>query len=97
MPDYPRQARLRGVEGLVLLEAILDLEGGIEDNIKVLQSIPSLDQAAVDALTSVAVPASPRPHKPTGTSHSRSTRPLCIEIRRSGRHLQGEQNSCSFL
>ena len=50
MPDYPRQARLRGVEGLVLLEAILDLEGGIEDNIKVLQSIPSLDQAAVEAL-----------------------------------------------
>jgi protein TonB len=50
MPDYPRQARLRGVEGLVLLEAILDLEGSIEDNIKVLQSIPSLDQAAVEAL-----------------------------------------------
>lgn len=50
MPNYPRQARLRGVEGLVLLEAILDLEGGIEDNIKVLQSIPSLDQAAVEAL-----------------------------------------------
>ena len=50
MPDYPRQARLRGVEGLVLLEAILDLEGQIEGDIKVLQSIPSLDQAAVDAL-----------------------------------------------
>ena len=50
MPDYPRQARLRGVEGLVLLEAILNLEGRIEEDIKVLQSIPSLDQAAVDAL-----------------------------------------------
>jgi len=50
MPDYPRQARLRGVEGLVLLEAILDFEGRIEEDIKVLQSIPSLDQAAVDAL-----------------------------------------------
>lgn len=50
MPDYPRQARLRGVEGLVLLEAILDPEGSIEDDIKVLQSIPSLDQAAVEAL-----------------------------------------------
>jgi len=50
MPDYPRQARLRGVEGLVLLEAILDLEGRIEEEINVLQSIPSLDQAAVEAL-----------------------------------------------
>lgn len=50
VPDYPRQARLRGVEGLVLLEAILDLEGRIEDEIKVLQSIPLLDDAARDAL-----------------------------------------------
>jgi protein TonB len=50
MPEYPRQARLRGVEGLVLLEAILDLEGRIEEEIKVLQSIPSLDSAAIQAL-----------------------------------------------
>ena len=50
VPDYPRQARLRGVEGLVLLEAILDLDGRIEDDIKVLQSIPLLDDAAVQAL-----------------------------------------------
>ena len=50
MPDYPQQARRRGVEGLVLLEAILDLDGRIEDDVKVLQSIPSLDRAAVDAL-----------------------------------------------
>jgi len=50
MPEYPRQARLRGVEGLVLLEAILDLEGHIEEEIKVLQSIPSLDNAAIQAL-----------------------------------------------
>jgi len=50
MPDYPRQARLQGVEGLVLLEAILDLEGRIEGDIKVLQSIPSLDHSAIEAL-----------------------------------------------
>lgn len=50
MPDYPQQARRRGIEGLVLLEAILDREGRIEDNIKVLQSIPSLDEAAQRAL-----------------------------------------------
>jgi protein TonB len=50
MPEYPRSARLQGVEGLVLLEAILDMEGRIEDDIKVLQSIPSLDFAAMQAL-----------------------------------------------
>lgn len=50
LPTHPRQARVRGVEGLVLLEAILDPEGRIENNIKVLQSIPSLDHAAVEAL-----------------------------------------------
>lgn len=50
MPEYPRQARLQGVEGLVLLEAILDLDGRIENDIKVLQSIPSLDPAAVQAV-----------------------------------------------
>lgn len=50
MPEYPRQARLQGVEGLVLLEAILDLEGRIEDEVKILQSIPSLDLAALQAV-----------------------------------------------
>jgi len=49
-PDYPRLARRQGVEGLVVLEAILNLEGQIEDDIKVLQSIPLLDDAAVQAL-----------------------------------------------
>ncbi|MBI3248393.1 MAG: energy transducer TonB [Deltaproteobacteria bacterium] len=50
MPEYPRQARLQGAEGLVLLEAILDLDGRIEEDIKVLQSIPSLDLVAMRAL-----------------------------------------------
>lgn len=50
MPEYPRQARLQGVEGLVLLEAILDLEGCIEGDVKILQSIPSLDIAAMQAV-----------------------------------------------
>lgn len=50
MPEYPRQARLQGVEGLVLLEAILDLEGRIEGDVKIVQSIPSLDIAAMQAV-----------------------------------------------
>jgi protein TonB len=50
LPQYPRQARLQSIEGLVLLEAILDREGYIEKDIKVLQSIPLLDEAAIEAL-----------------------------------------------
>lgn len=50
MPEYSQRARRQGVEGLVLLEAILDREGHIEDNIRVLQSVPSLDEAARRAL-----------------------------------------------
>jgi periplasmic protein TonB len=49
-PHYPRAARLQGIEGLVLLEAILDRDGRIEENVTVLQSIPALDDAAVQAL-----------------------------------------------
>jgi protein TonB len=49
-PQYPRAARQRGIEGLVLLEAILDTNGRIEEDIKVLQSVPDLDGAAVAAL-----------------------------------------------
>jgi protein TonB len=50
VPEYPRPARQQGIEGLVVLEAILDLEGRIEDHIKILHSIPLLDEAAMRAL-----------------------------------------------
>jgi protein TonB len=50
VPEYPRLARQQGIEGLVVLEAVLDSDGRIEDNIKVLQSIPMLDEAAIRAI-----------------------------------------------
>jgi len=50
VPHYPEHARLLGVEGLVRLEAILNREGRIEQDIKVLESIPLLDDAASVAL-----------------------------------------------
>jgi len=50
MPEYPPMARLRGVEGQVVLEAILSPAGDIEPDIKVLQSIPLLDAAAIAAV-----------------------------------------------
>lgn len=50
MPIYPPVARARGIEGLVVLEGIVDRTGHIEaDGVKVLQSIPLLDDAAVAA------------------------------------------------
>jgi TonB family protein len=48
-PVYPEDARKAGVEGIVILEAQADIYGRVE-NIKVLRSIPLLDQAAVDAV-----------------------------------------------
>jgi TonB family protein len=48
-PIYPPEARKAGVEGVVILEATTDLYGRIA-NVKVLRSIPALDQAAMDAV-----------------------------------------------
>ena len=49
-PSYPPAARRRGIEGLVRLEAVLDAKGRIEQPVRVLESIPALDDAAITAL-----------------------------------------------
>jgi TonB family protein len=49
-PDYPEGARMRGIEGAVLLEAVISMEG-IPLNWKVLSSPdPDLSQSAIDAV-----------------------------------------------
>jgi len=48
-PTYPEIARQARVEGIVILEAQTDIYGRVQ-NIKVLRSIPLLDQAAIDAV-----------------------------------------------
>jgi len=48
-PVYPEKARKAGLEGTVILEAMTDAQGNVA-RVKVLQSIPELDQAAIDAL-----------------------------------------------
>ena len=48
-PVYPVEARKAGIEGIVILEATTDLYGRVAD-VKVLRSVPALDQAAIDAL-----------------------------------------------
>ena len=49
MPTYPESARLRGIEGQVMIEAVIARDGAVEPGVKVVQSIPALDDAAVEA------------------------------------------------
>jgi protein TonB len=49
-PAYPQAARRQGIEGLVLLEAVLDRDGRVEPEIKILQSIQGLDAEAIAAV-----------------------------------------------
>jgi TonB family protein len=48
-PVYPEDARRARVEGVVILEATTDIYGRVM-TVKVLRSIPMLDQAAIDAV-----------------------------------------------
>jgi TonB family protein len=48
-PVYPDDARAAGVQGVVILEAVID-EAGAVSSARVLRSIPMLDQAAIDAV-----------------------------------------------
>lgn len=49
-PVYPTMAQTARVEGVVILEAIID-ETGTVGQIRVLRSIPLLDRAAIDAVS----------------------------------------------
>lgn len=48
-PVYPDVARAARVEGTVVLECVIDTSGRVT-NIRVLSSVPLLDQAAIDAV-----------------------------------------------
>jgi protein TonB len=48
-PEYPDLARRAGVEGVVVLEAMLDATGRV-DKIRVLTSVPLLNEAAIRAV-----------------------------------------------
>ena len=48
-PVYPMLAQKTKVSGIVILDAVIDTQGRVPD-VKVLRSIPFLDQAALDAV-----------------------------------------------
>jgi TonB family protein len=48
-PIYPEAARAEGIKGTVILEVTTDIYGRVK-NIKVLESIPELDRASIDAV-----------------------------------------------
>jgi len=68
-PTYPDLAREAGVDGTVLLDVLVGSDGLVHD-IKVMKSIPMLDQAAKDAVRRWRF----RPYVRDGVSHSVWTR-----------------------
>jgi protein TonB len=48
-PAYPTIARTANVEGTVIIEAVIGVDGGVRDA-RVLRSVPLLDHAALDAV-----------------------------------------------
>jgi TonB family protein len=49
-PAYPEEAKANGVQGIVIMEAVIDVDGRVAD-IKVLRGHPLLNQAALDAVS----------------------------------------------
>ena len=50
VPEYPPKARAQKIQGRVLLIVVVDESGKVEDNVQIVDSIPMLDQAAIDAV-----------------------------------------------
>ena len=49
-PVYPERARTLGIQGQVVLRFVVDQSGRVEPDIKILSSIPMLDEAAIEAV-----------------------------------------------
>jgi periplasmic protein TonB len=51
VPQYPRQARSQGIEGLVLVRIIIGIDGRVEPgHTRIIRSVPELDEAAMAAV-----------------------------------------------
>ena len=87
-PVYPAIARNARIQGVVILEAVLNAQGGVE-SVRVLRSIPLLDQAAVDAVQQWRfTPAlSERRARPGGHDSNRQFHPEVISPIRLSQRL----------
>jgi TonB family protein len=70
-PVYPEQAVKAGIAGVVVVEATIDIHGRVAA-VKVIKSVPGLDQAAIDAVKQWAyepmmIDGKPRPAIMTAT------------------------------
>jgi protein TonB len=48
-PRYPPEAQAAGIQGVVIIEAMIDVDGRV-GGAKVLRSIPGLDEPALEAV-----------------------------------------------
>jgi TonB family protein len=87
-PIYPEEARKAGIEGVVTLEATTDKYGRVQD-VKVLNSIPELDQAAIDAVKQWVYEPMVIDGKPYGVTFI-STYRFRLDKKRSGKSFEGE-------
>jgi TonB family protein len=65
-PEYPKDAFRRKIEGTVVLEIVIDAAGQVSA-VRVVQSIPGLDQAAIDCVKSWTFAPAVKGDKPVAT------------------------------
>jgi protein TonB len=81
-PVYPKVAREASIEGIVIIEAVIDATGRISEA-RILRGVPVLDEAALEAVrqweyTPTLLDGVPTPVRMTITVTFRFKRPLAI-------------------
>ena len=87
-PIYPEKAIKAGIEGVVTLEATTDKYGRVQEDVKVLNSVPELDQAAIDAVKQWVYEPMVIDGKPYGVTFT-STFRFSLKNERSGKSFEG--------
>jgi protein TonB len=49
IPRYPHEAKAAGIGGAVLAEVVVDKQGAVAD-VKIIRSVPMLDEAALETV-----------------------------------------------
>ncbi len=86
-PVYPPEAKEAGIEGSVTLEATTNKQGRVE-NVKVLKSVPELDQAAIDAVKQWVYEPMVIDGKPHGITFTVTCR-FSLDDKNSGKGIEG--------